>query len=196
MKAAVAPRKRSPIVWFAYFFLLAGITALGYTGYVFAAAHVYQETASIEFDLPRPPRAPGIRRVVRTGSVIGRIQIPRLGLSVMLVQGDSPSLLRRAVGHLPETALPGEAGNVAIAGHRDTFFRPLRQIHEGDVITIETADGRFQYEVESARVVAPTDVSVLQPARSPELTLITCYPFWYVGPAPDRFIVRARQIGN
>jgi sortase A len=112
----------------------------------------------------------------------------------MVVQGDSPSILQRAVGHLPGTALPGEAGNVALAGHRDTFFRPLRDIRSGDAITFKTLDGAFRYHVESTTVVPPSDVSSLRSLGGRTLTLITCFPFYYVGAAPDRFIVRAREV--
>jgi sortase A len=91
--------------------------------------------------------------------------------------------------------LPGQQGNVVLDGHRDTFFRPLRNIRQGDTITLKTLDGDFQYQVESTAVVPPTDIQVLQASSERTLTLITCFPFYYVGSAPDRFIVRARQVG-
>jgi sortase A len=124
------------------------------------------------------------------------MEIPRLGLKVIVVQGDSPRILRRAVGHIRETALPGESGNVALTGHRDTFFRPLRNIRSGDEITFKTVDAEVHYQVKSTAIVPPSDISVLQPTSEPTLTLITCFPFYYVGAAPNRFIVRARQIGS
>jgi sortase A len=123
------------------------------------------------------------------------MEVPRLGLKVIVVQGDSPRILRRAVGHIRETALPGESGNVALTGHRDTFFRPLRNIQSGDAITVKTLDAEFRYRVESTTVVPPSDISVLQASRERTLTLITCFPFYYLGAAPNRFIVRARQVG-
>jgi sortase A len=100
------------------------------------------------------------------------------------------------VGHLAETALPGEMGNVVLAGHRDTFFRPLKGVQVGDAITLKTRDGDVTYEVESTRVVPPTDLSVLDSTGERTLTLITCFPFSYVGSAPNRFIVRARETGH
>ena len=103
---------------------------------------------------------------IAEGGVIGEIEVPRLGLKAIVVQGDSEKLLRRAVGHLPETALPGEAGNVALAGHRDSLFRPLRNVRPGDTITLRTPDREFQYEVEWTAVVPPTAVRVIQPTRS------------------------------
>jgi sortase A len=123
--------------------------------------------------------------------VIGRIEIPRLRLSVMTREGADAGTLRRAVGHVPSTALPGQGGNAAFAGHRDTFFRKLRDIRRGDEIVFTTAAGRHRYVVSELRVVDPRDVSVLEPTAHPVLTLVTCYPFNYIGSAPERFIVRA-----
>ena len=111
----------------------------------------------------------------------------------MVVQGDSAAILRLAVGHLADTALPGESGNVVLAGHRDTFFRPLKRVQVGDVITLKTRGGAFTYRVESTSVVPPTDVQVIRPTGRRTLTLITCFPFAYIGSAPNRFIVRAHR---
>jgi sortase A len=127
------------------------------------------------------------------GHPLGEIQIPRLGLSAIVVQGDSDEILGHAVGHLAETALPGESGNVVLAGHRDTFFRPLKRMQVGDVIMLKTGGGDFTYLVESTAVVPPSDLRVIQPTGRRTLTLITCFPFAYVGSAPDRFMVRARE---
>jgi sortase A len=156
-------------------------------------AQAYQAIEELRLPTMRPTQGP---RVVAEGDVIGEMEIPRLELKVIVVQGESPKVLRRAVGHLPETVLPGESGNVALAGHRDSFFRPLRSIQLGDAITIKTPDAEFEYQVESTEVVSPSDVQVLQPSRENTLTLVTCFPFYYVGSAPKRFIVRARQIGR
>jgi len=125
---------------------------------------------------------------------MSKIEIPRLGVSEVVVEGVSFRSLRVAAGHVPGTAFPGESGNVAIAGHRDTFFRKLSQIRSRDQITLTTLRGSFNYSVESTRIVEPTAVEVLRPSREPTLTLITCYPFSYIGPAPKRFIVIARQM--
>lgn len=111
----------------------------------------------------------------------------------MVVEGVKPRSLKLAVGHIPGTALPGEPGNVGIAGHRDTFFRGLRRIRARDTITLTMPYGSYQYSVESTQIVDPTDVQVLQASSEPILTLVTCYPFYYVGPAPMRFVVKARQ---
>jgi len=100
------------------------------------------------------------------------------------------------VGHLSNSALPGEQGNVALAAHRDTFFRPLRNIRVGDEIKFKTRKRSFDYVVESMEIVTPADVSVLEPSTGHDLTLLTCYPFHYIGSAPKRFVVFAREIGR
>jgi sortase A len=127
-------------------------------------------------------------------SVIGRLDIPRLNLSVMVREGADERTLSRAVGHIPGTALPGKIGNVGLAGHRDTFFRALRNIREDDTIDLETTRGMYHYIVKSTKIVTPRDVSVLEASGGETLTLVTCYPFYYVGSAPKRFIVHAAQV--
>jgi sortase A len=126
--------------------------------------------------------------------LIGRMEIPRLGVSALLTEGTTNKILRRAVGHIAGTALPGQGGNVGIAGHRDGFFRPLRNIQTGDTITITTPGTRYVYRVVSIRIVKPDDVAVLASDSTETLTLVTCYPFYFVGPAPDRFIVKAQRV--
>jgi sortase A len=128
-------------------------------------------------------------------AIIGRLEIPRLRLRVMVREGADERTLHRAVGHIPGTALPGRKGNIALAGHRDTFFRELRNIKENDAIDLQTENGTYRYTVESTEIVGPRDVGVLAAAGSPTLTLVTCYPFYYVGSAPKRFVVRATQVG-
>ncbi len=130
------------------------------------------------------------------GDLIGRIEIPRLGVRAIVVEGTSDSCLRRAAGHIEGTALPGHLGNVGIAAHRDTFFRGLRKIRRDDIIKVTTLAGTYEYSVESIRIVEPDDVEVLGASAQPTLTLVTCFPFDYLGSAPHRFIVRARQIGE
>jgi len=180
-----------------YLFLAVGIAGLTYTGYFFVEAHAFQAREQNAFEESRLQSANQKEEteLVGEGGVIGEMEVPRLGLKIIVVQGDSARILSRAVGHIPETALPGQSGNVALAGHRDSFFRPLRNIQSGDVITFKTRNAEFQYQVESTAVVQPSDVSVLQASSGRTLTLITCFPFYYVGAAPNRFVVRARQVG-
>jgi sortase A len=130
-----------------------------------------------------------------TGSLIGRLEIPAVHLSAIIVEGDGGRELRLGVGHVPGTALPGEAGNAGLAGHRDTFFRPLAGISKGDEIIVTEPGGSYRYAVESTKIVKPDAAGELAPSRSPSLTLVTCYPFHYIGAAPYRFIVHARKIG-
>jgi sortase A len=171
-----------------YVLFFASLVALTYVAFVLVGTRIYQADQSRQLEqeasltLSAPP----------TGSAIGRVKIPRIGLEAVVVQGDSDKVLRLAVGHIPGTALPGQAGNMVLAGHRDTFFRSLREIRAGDRIVIESPEGSYDYEVESASVVAPTDLAVLRNSGKKELTLITCYPFSWIGSAPDRFVVRAR----
>jgi sortase A len=174
-----------------YFFLASGILAMGYASFVFADSHAYQALETKKFKQAGLLSEP---HILVEGEVIGEIQVPRLGLKAIVVQGDSPANLKRAVGHLSKSALPGEWGNVALAGHRDTFFRTLRDIRLGDEIKFKTRERSFEYLVESIEVVAPTDIRVLESSTGHDLTLLTCFPFHYVGPAPNRFVVRAREV--
>jgi sortase A len=125
---------------------------------------------------------------------LGRIEISTIGLTAMILEGTDARTLRRGVGHIPGTPLPGQQGNVAITGHRDTFFRPLHNIRKGDEITLTTLNGSYRYRVDSTEVVKPEDTEVLADSDDAVLTLVTCYPFYFVGPAPKRFIVRAHMI--
>jgi sortase A len=145
------------------------------------------------------PAAPSTARRRRApapapGDAVGRIEIPRLGVSTIIRAGSDARTLRLAVGHIPGTALPGGTGNIGLAGHRDTFFRQLRGIHPGDEIRVVTPDGTFTYRVQFTEIVWPKDTWVLDDTGKPALTLVTCYPFTYIGSAPQRFIVRAVEL--
>ncbi len=112
----------------------------------------------------------------------------------MVLEGASDAILEKGAGHVRSTALPDASGNVVIAGHRDTFFRALRKIQKHDEVTITTTRGVHHYEVASIEKVGPKDLQVLQPTSNPTVTLITCYPFNYIGPAPMRFVVKASEV--
>lgn len=178
------------IHWASYVFLLAGLLAAVHAGYLIGDAHIYQAVQLHRFAHRAPLSEP---RVPIIGEVLGEIEIPRLTLKAVVLHGNSSVILRRGVAHLPETAMPGEWGNVVLAGHRDTFFRPLHRIRPGDVIRLRADVETIEYTVESIQVVSPTEVQVLEPSDGRSLTLITCFPFGYVGAAPNRFIVRAEQ---
>jgi sortase A len=127
-------------------------------------------------------------------ATVGKINIPSVGLEAVVLEGDDARTLRLGVGHIPGTAAPGAPGNVGLAGHRDTFFRPLRKIKVGDEIQFSTKAGTFFYRVTSLRVVPPDAIEVLDSTQRPTLTLVTCYPFYYIGAAPKRFIVHAEMV--
>lgn len=141
--------------------------------------------------LPDPDRGVPKSPVSGTGWVVGRISIPRLNLSAIVEEGVDEATLSRAVGHIPGTALPGENGNIGIAGHRDTFFRKLKDLEPNDEIDFTTHTGRYRYTVDSLTVVEPSDTSVLESKGKKILTIVTCFPFHYIGAAPRRFIVHA-----
>jgi sortase A len=125
---------------------------------------------------------------------LARLEIPDVDLSVMVLDGTAETTLDRAVGRIEGTALPGESGNVGIAGHRDGYFRGLRNVEKGDQLMLTTLDGVAHYEVENITVVDPARVDVLAPTDDPTITLVTCYPFYHLGDAPWRYVVRARRV--
>ncbi|HEY1435199.1 MAG TPA: class D sortase [Thermoanaerobaculia bacterium] len=124
------------------------------------------------------------------------LRIPKIGLEVAVLDGTDDFTLNRAVGHIEDTAKPGENGNVGIAGHRDGFFRGLKDIVKGDTMELETTTGTMTYRVDDISIVKPEDVRVLDPTPGPVLTLVACYPFYFVGHAPQRYIVRAVPEGS
>ncbi len=211
---------RRPLTALAIWLLTAfGIACLVY--YLISAANTwwFQREAKIRIEemitIARPPAEPEIEtapgaparpgtrpkpRVVKPlkrGELIGRVDIPRLKLSAAVAEGDDGKILARAVGHLPDTPLPWHRrGNVAFAAHRDGLFRPLEGIRLNDELRVRTPRGDYHYRVKRTRIVDPDDVWVLAPTRTPTLTLITCYPFSYVGRAPRRFVVQAELVGH
>jgi sortase A len=130
------------------------------------------------------------------GEPIGTLEIARVGLSGVVVEGDEDSVLDRAIGHLPDTPLPWHTGNSALAAHRDALFRPLKDVRLGDILRLRTPHGDFEYLVRDIQIVKPDALWVLDPTPVPMLTLISCWPFNYIGHAPERFIVRAERQGE
>ncbi len=215
--------------------LILGVCSLGYYGYSLGNAYIYQAYGNWAFDQQIAGRRVAFADYVREktpfgffvgaktlkplgptmprlaapteGALLGRVEISRLNLSAIVREGVDAKTLGIAVGHVPSTALPGQAGNFAIAAHRDTLFRGLKDIRKDDMVTFQSPSGSYTYQVFVTEIVKPTEVSVLQPdggglitpqvdVKSPEklLTMITCYPFYYVGSAPKRFIVEAKLI--
>lgn len=174
-----------------------GALALSWYEYLQVDTLRTQETASRVIDTrvhSASSLPPAVILYPRSGEPVGRIEIPRLHLSVMILEGTSAGILRTAAGHIRGTALPGTSGNCSVAAHRDTLFRPLKDVKPQDKIVVTTSYGSYKYIVDSTEIVDPHDVDVLRKTPDPELTLVTCYPFYYVGPAPKRFVVRARQL--
>jgi sortase A len=182
--------------WTGNVLLIAGATAVGIWACSWLSLTIWQTWQSREFDRSRTvsPTQPQTR--VADGSIVGRLTIPRLRVKAMVREGDSDRTLSIALGHIPGTAFPGQKGNVGIAGHRDSLFRGLKDIAANDEITFETPRASYVYRVESAQIVKPEHTEVLNPGRTSELTLVTCFPFEYVGSAPDRFIVKARLVSE
>lgn len=178
-------------------FAIAAVALTYYAGVHLATARE-QEALSRELQRSQSAHAAGASSSPRLAprALVGRIEVPRLNLSALAREGVDTSTLRGAVGHVPGTALPGDPGNAAFAAHRDTFFRPLKDVREGDEISIATPSGIHRYVVTGTRVVDPSNVEVLGPSADATLTLVTCYPFDYVGSAPKRFIVTGRLVAG
>ncbi len=204
----VRPSSKRILAWTQRALFAGAISLLGYCGFVLADTWIFQQAESRQLERALADRpsttggtshssVPNVRKGLRplaTDGMIGRIEISRLGLSAIVMEGTTARTLRRAVGHIAGTALPGQPGNVGISGHRDTFFRPLRNIRQDDIITLTTLLGEFRYRVVSTKVVSPRETSVLNPTGQEILTLVTCHPFYFVGSAPDRFVVWAERV--
>jgi LPXTG-site transpeptidase (sortase) family protein len=175
-----------------YALLGVAIGCLGMYGYESVEARRFQSQQAAAFQEAVKAHAAPSKRV-RAGGLVGMLDVPRLQLTTPVVEGDDDRTLKRAVGHLPDTPMPWEAGNSAVAGHRDGLFRPLKDVKVGDEIRFRTTRDEFRYRVTKTSIVLPDDVSVLESTSASSLTLITCYPFYYVGTAPKRFIVQAER---
>jgi len=184
--------------WASALFLAAGLVAIGVSGWSYARRAIIQRRENQALDRQIGNRTSSSsaqsQPAVQNGALIGRLVIPRLNVRGVVREGAGEDTLDVALGHIPGTALPGQPGNAGVAGHRDTLFRGLRNIAKDDSIDFQTPAGSYRYKVESTRIVKPDNVSVLNPSQHSELTLVTCYPFYYVGSAPDRFIVKARLV--
>ena len=192
---------RRALIWGSAVSVASGLACLAWFVFYQVDAAVYEQsqTALLQEESsgesPVPEAAAGATRSPRVDpKVLGRIEIARLGVSGVIRDGVDGETLRRAVGRVPNSARPGEKGNLVLAAHRQQQFRGLRHVRPGDRIRLTTPRGRFEYEVERAWVVEPQEVSVMDATPGRQITLLTCYPFDYVGPAPQRFVVRGRQV--
>lgn len=198
---------RCVLVWLERALWTAGCCALGYCVFTSIDASLTQRRLAQSFersrthvgvtaqaplnystaDVLKTPTQPGSR-------LVGRLEIPKLDVSSVILEGVGSQTLRVGLGHVPGTSLPGQPGNMVIAGHRDTFFRPLRKIEICDEVSIATTARTYYYQVRSFEIIDPHNVNALRFHNKNELTLITCYPFSYVGPAPKRFVVHAEPV--
>jgi sortase A len=200
-------RTKRILLWSHYLSFVAGVSALAYCVLVTMEARHYQAWAREQLQKPsfdleafaapsNPAEFSTHTRLHRSRSTafVGRVDVPRIHLSAMIAEGATAPVLDLAVGHLPRTALPGQAGNTVLAAHRDTFFRRLGEPKPGDVIRITAPHAEYGYRVTFTDIVNRDETWVLQSASGETLTLITCYPFHFVGAAPKRFVVRARRL--
>jgi sortase A len=193
-------RRAHGFTWLGGALVLGGAILLGFYGWRQHASDRAQRDAREWLDrtvkarqtAPRAPNPPHPH--FHHGDVVGRLTIPRLDLSVMVFEGDDAAILKKGAGHIRTTSFPNQNGNLGIAAHRDTYFRPLRLIHPNDVIEFTTAEGVSRYTVTDTEVVWPSDVQVLAKVPGRDLTLVTCYPFYYLGSAPKRWIVHAKRV--
>jgi sortase A len=208
----LAKRRGSRLLsWVSYLLVITGGAALGWYAANLTDAYLAQWRAREQLEsmpsmtmsapsasIPRSSvlSAPRSSVTVKPGTPLAELSIPRLGVSAVVMEGSDDHTLRVGLGHIESTSLPGESGNVAIAGHRDSFFRPLRNVQVGDDILLDTPNARVHYRVSSYSVVNPSAVSVIDRTPDARLTLVTCFPFYFVGSAPHRFIVRATYVAD
>jgi sortase A len=188
-------RARPVLLWLEYGCWIAGILSVGMFVVSWLGILTFQASQAKRLEAVRETRlqTPGTIPL-RPGDPFGKVAIPRIGLSAMVAEGDDSQTLAHAVGHIPWTAAPESTGNVGLAGHRNTFFRGLGRVRLKDLIELETAQGKYEYEVVRMSVVDPGQVEVLDSSNKSELTLVTCYPFHYIGAAPQRFIVQSIRV--
>lgn len=171
-----------------------GIFLLGFVGSEYYGMYREQKRLTVEWEQQNAPPKPG--EVKSTGDGLTRIEIPKIELDAIVVEGASRKQLKLGPGRITTTAIPGESGNSVITGHRDTFFRHIYELGKGDEILVRRNGEVFRYKVTGKKVVDPSDVSVLKPTSDAQLTLITCYPTYFIGPAPERLVVFSKLDGS
>jgi sortase A len=185
---------RQTLVWIERALLAGGLSLA-----VWCAVLVIGAERAAHLPIPEPPAVSHERPAERSpapGEWFARLDAPSVGLSATVLEGSDDATLARAAGHIESTALPGGHGNVGIAGHRDTTFRPVEHLRAGDTLQLTTGSRLYEYRITRTFVVDPQDVYVLDPTGRPMLTLVTCYPFGFFGHAPRRYIIQAEQTGE
>jgi len=177
-------------------FLAVGLALIGYVASQYWGMYSGQRRLQAEWQKQMATAAnPGLPPLSEA-EMLTRVSIPKIRLDAVVVEGATPKQLAIGPGHLTETAYPGETGNTVITGHRDTFFRHIYELEKGDAVFVHRNGEVFKYEVTGKKIVKPEDVSVLRPTSDPQLTLITCYPTYYIGPAPDRLVVFSKLVDH
>jgi sortase A len=176
--------------------IIVGVGLLGYVGSEYWGMYRSQQRLEAEWERQaasvNTPAAP----VIPPDQMLTRVVIPKIGLDAIVVEGASRKELSEGPGHMKQTAMPGQTGNAVITGHRDTFFRHIYELVKGDRIQVRRAGSVFTYEVTGKKIVMPEDVSVIRQTSDPQLTLITCYPTYYIGPAPKRLVVFSKLVDS
>jgi sortase A len=171
-----------------------GIILLGYVGGQYWQMYRSQKNLKVEWQHQTATvSAPG-HADIAPDQMLTRLVIPKIDMDAIVIEGASRRELSEGPGHMKETAQPGETGNAVITAHRDTFFRHIYELNKGDHIQVRRSGRTFTYAVTGKRIVKPEDVSVIKPTNDPQLTLITCYPTYYIGPAPERLVVFSRLV--
>src|SRR5437016_11836560 len=173
-----------------HLFVLVGISLLGYVGYQYWDMYHTQRQLEAQWERQAASAsAPDHSKPIRAADMLTRVSIPRINMDAIVIEGASRKQLSIGPGHMIDTAMPGEPGNAVITGHRDTFFRNIYELKRGDEIIVRRSGQVFKYQVTGKKIVEPEDISVLKPTVEPQLTLITCYPTYYIGPAPKRLVI-------
>jgi sortase A len=176
--------------------MLIGVAILGYVGSEYWAMHSEQQALHHRWEeQQKPPATAALNPAIIKDDGLTRVSIPKIGLDVIIVEGTNHRALRLGPGHLEETPAPGELGNSVISAHRDTFFRHIYELTKGDEIQVRRSGRTYAFQVTGKKIVQPDDLSVVKNTPDARLTLITCYPIYYIGPAPERLVVFSKLIG-
>jgi len=197
--ASVMARKLRPLLkrrTVSLALIVGGAVLLAYVGLEYWGMYRSQKALESEWEHQAAvTNAPG-QPQLSAEQMLTRILIPKIEMDAIVVEGASRKELSAGPGHMKQTAQPGETGNAVITAHRDTFFRHIYELNKGDQIQVRRSGRTFTYEVTGKRIVMPEDVSVIKPTNNPQLTLITCYPTYYIGPAPKRLVVFSKLIDS
>lgn len=191
-------KSSSPRRIFSFALLLIGLTLLGYVGSQYWDMYHSQRQLEAQWEHQQQPTTIPVagqpKAPVAVADLLTRVSIPKIKLDAIVVEGASRKQLSIGPGHMVETAMPGEPGNAVITGHRDTFFRHIYELQKGDEIVVRRNGQTYKYQVTGKKIVKPEDVSVLKQTKDAQLTLITCYPTYYIGPAPERLVVFSKLV--